>query len=52
MDDFRKGTFKVLISSDLLARGIDIQQISLVINYDIQKDPETYIHKIGRTSRG
>ena len=51
MGDFRLGTFRILITTDLLARGIDIQQISLVINYDIPMNRENYIHRIGRTGR-
>ena len=42
---------RVLISTDLLSRGIDIQQISIVINYDLPKDLENYIHRIGRSGR-
>ena len=48
---FRDGESRILISTDLLARGIDIQQISLVINYDIPKEKENYIHRIGRSGR-
>lgn len=51
MRDFRNGSARILISSDLLARGIDIQQISLVINYDLPMDKENYIHRIGRSGR-
>lgn len=51
MDDFRKGSSRVLISTDLLARGIDIQQISVVINYDVPNNIESYIHRIGRSGR-
>lgn len=51
MSSFRKGDTRVLISTDLLARGIDIQQVSLVINYDIPKNIENYIHRIGRSGR-
>jgi translation initiation factor 4A len=51
MRDFRDGSARILISSDLLARGIDIQQISLVINYDLPMDKENYIHRIGRSGR-
>jgi len=51
MRDFRIGVFKVLITTDLLSRGIDIQQVSLVINYDLPLNKETYIHRIGRTGR-
>jgi translation initiation factor 4A len=49
--EFRDGESRILISTDLLARGIDIQQISLVINYDIPKEKENYIHRIGRSGR-
>ena len=51
MQQFRDGTTRILISTDVLARGIDVQQVSLVINYDIPKDPDTYIHRIGRSGR-
>lgn len=51
MKEFRAGDCKVLISTDLLARGIDIQQISLVINYEMPHDKEHYIHRIGRSGR-
>ena len=49
--EFRDGKSRVLISTDLLSRGIDIQQISIVINYDIPKNIESYIHRIGRSGR-
>jgi len=51
MKDFRSGTVRVMISTDLLARGIDIQQISLVINYELPSQRENYIHRIGRSGR-
>merc|ERR1711935_313212 len=51
MREFRSGSSRVLITSDLLARGIDVQQVSLVINYDLPKDRENYIHRIGRSGR-
>ncbi len=51
LQDFRQGTTRILISTDLLARGIDIQHISLVVNYDIPLQPEKYIHRIGRSGR-
>tara|TARA_X000000950_G_C13888754_1_gene649949 strand:+ start:888 stop:2054 length:1167 start_codon:yes stop_codon:yes gene_type:complete len=51
MKDFRTGKTRVLITTDLLARGIDVQQVSLVINYDLPRDKESYIHRIGRTGR-
>jgi len=51
MEDFRSGKTRILLSTDLLARGIDIQQLSLVINYDLPREKETYIHRIGRSGR-
>jgi translation initiation factor 4A len=49
--DFRKGVCRVLISSDVTARGIDVQQVSTVINFDIPKSVHTYLHRIGRSGR-
>ena len=51
MDDFRSGQVRVLISTDLLARGIDIQQISLVVNFELPVQRENYVHRIGRSGR-
>jgi len=51
MKDFRAGTTRILITTDLLARGIDIQQVSLVINFDLPPNRELYIHRIGRSGR-
>jgi superfamily II DNA/RNA helicase len=51
MSDFRNGTSRVLISTDLLSRGIDIQQVSVVINYDIPNNIDSYLHRIGRSGR-
>ena len=51
MRKFRTGENRILITTDLLARGIDVQQVSLVINYDIPFDMENYIHRIGRSGR-
>lgn len=51
MKEFISGSSRLLISTDLLARGIDIQQVSLVINYDLPKNNENYIHRIGRSGR-
>lgn len=51
MNDFRSGNSRVLISTDVWARGIDVQQISLVINYDLPLDKENYVHRIGRSGR-
>ncbi|GMG19088.1 unnamed protein product [Ambrosiozyma monospora] len=51
MQEFRSGSSRILISTDLLARGIDVQQVSLVINYDLPSNKENYIHRIGRGGR-
>merc|ERR1712003_290639 len=51
MAEFRSGSSRVLITTDLLARGIDVQQVSLVINYDLPTSRENYIHRIGRSGR-
>jgi translation initiation factor 4A len=51
MTDFRSGSVRVLISTDLLARGIDVQQVSLVINYEMPIQRENYVHRIGRSGR-
>jgi len=51
MKEFRSGSTRVLITTDLLARGIDVQQVSLVINYDMPTNRENYIHRIGRGGR-
>jgi len=51
MREFRSGSSRVLITTDLLARGIDVQQVSLVINYDLPTNHENYIHRIGRSGR-
>lgn len=50
--DFRKGHFKTLIATDVTARGIDIPDVTHVINYDLPEKPENYVHRIGRTGRG
>ena len=52
MKDFKNGHIDVLVATDVVSRGIDINDISLIINYDIPKDPEDYVHRIGRTARG
>ena len=49
--NFEKGTFNVLIATDIIARGLDLTDVSHVINFDIPKEPENYIHRIGRTGR-
>ncbi len=51
MNDFRSGACRVLIATDIAARGIDISELPLVINYDLPEVPETYVHRIGRTGR-
>ena len=51
LDDFKNGRTRTLIATDILARGIDIQQISLVVNYDIPYRVEPYLHRIGRSGR-
>eukprot|EP01134_Creolimax_fragrantissima_P008121 CFRG8121T1 len=51
MTEFRSGASRVLISTDVWARGIDVQQVSLVINYDLPNNRELYIHRIGRSGR-
>lgn len=51
MSNFRSGKTRILITTDILARGIDVQQVSLVINFDMPKYPQTYIHRIGRSGR-
>lgn len=51
MQEFRSGSSRILITTDLLARGIDVQQVSLVINFDLPINYENYIHRIGRSGR-
>lgn len=51
LDGFRDGTFQILVATDIAARGIDVSQISHVINYDIPDTAEAYVHRIGRTGR-
>ncbi len=51
LEGFRDGTFQVLVATDIAARGIDVTQVSHVINYDVPDTPEAYIHRIGRTGR-
>jgi ATP-dependent RNA helicase RhlE len=51
MEGFRDGTYRILVATDIAARGIDVTRISHVINYDISDTPEAYIHRIGRTGR-
>src|SRR3989338_4097725 len=51
LDGFKSGKYKVLVATDIAARGIDVVGIELVINYDLREDPGSYVHRIGRTGR-
>ncbi len=51
LNKFKSGTVKVLVATDIVARGIDVDNIELVINYDVPQDAESYVHRIGRTAR-
>lgn len=51
LEEFRRGRTRVLVATDIAARGIDVEGISHVVNYDVPSQPEDYIHRIGRTSR-
>lgn len=52
MRDFKSGGIHIIVATDIISRGIDVDDIELVINYDVPADPEDYVHRIGRTSRG
>ncbi len=51
LEGFKNGTYRVLIATDIAARGIDVKGIELVVNYDLPQSPEDYVHRIGRTGR-
>ena len=51
LDDFKKNKLEILVATDIAARGLDIQQLPLVVNYDLPQVPEDYVHRIGRTGR-
>ena len=51
LEAFRNGSVPVLIATDIAARGIDVKEIGLVVNYDLPEEPEVYVHRIGRTAR-
>jgi ATP-dependent RNA helicase RhlE len=51
LDGFRNGRYEVMVATDIAARGIDVAQISHVINFDVPHHPEDYVHRIGRTGR-
>lgn len=52
MNDFKNGHIEIIVATDILSRGIDVDDIQLIVNYDVPSDPEDYVHRIGRTSRG
>ena len=51
LEGFRRGRFQLLVATDIAARGLDVEKISHVINYDLPGTPEDYIHRVGRTAR-
>lgn len=51
LDGFRNGKYRILVATDIAARGIDVKGIELVLNYDLPQHPENYVHRIGRTGR-
>ena len=51
LDGFKSGRFRVLVATDIAARGIDVNDIALVVNYDLPDNPDDYVHRIGRTGR-
>jgi ATP-dependent RNA helicase RhlE len=51
LERFRQGRVKVLVATDVAARGIDVDDIVMVVNFDVPMDPEIYIHRVGRTAR-
>ena len=51
MDSFRKGNLNVLVATDIAARGLDIDDVDTVVNFELPRDPEDYVHRIGRTAR-
>jgi ATP-dependent RNA helicase RhlE len=51
LDAFRQGSTRVLVATDVAARGIDVDDIVMVVNYDVPQDPEVYVHRVGRTAR-
>jgi ATP-dependent RNA helicase RhlE len=52
LNQFRRGEVKLLIATDVSARGIDIPDVDFVVNYDLPEHPENYVHRVGRTGRG
>jgi ATP-dependent RNA helicase RhlE len=51
LDAFRQGSADVLVATDIAARGIDVDGIRMVVNFDVPQDPENYVHRVGRTAR-
>src|SRR5437899_1160539 len=51
LDQFRSGTAEILVATDIAARGIDVDGIRMVVNFDVPTDPEVYVHRVGRTAR-
>jgi ATP-dependent RNA helicase RhlE len=51
LEDFREGHVRILVATDVAARGIDVDAIDMVVNYDVPADPEIYVHRVGRTAR-
>ena len=51
MAGFKRGAFKVLVATDIAARGIDVKALGSVVNFDVPHQPEDYIHRVGRTAR-
>jgi ATP-dependent RNA helicase RhlE len=51
LDEFRTGRTRVLVATDIAARGIDVKGISLVVNFDLPNEPDAYVHRLGRTAR-
>jgi ATP-dependent RNA helicase DeaD len=49
MNKFRNGTIEILVATDVAARGIDVDDVEIVFNYDLPQDEEYYVHRIGRT---
>jgi ATP-dependent RNA helicase RhlE len=51
LDGFKAGKFRILVATDIVARGIDVVDLSHVVNFDVPADPDSYIHRVGRTAR-
>jgi ATP-dependent RNA helicase RhlE len=51
LEGFRQGRFRVMVATDIAARGVDVEEVSDVVNYDVPNEPETYVHRVGRTAR-